>query len=200
MTYTVTIFALTKTTVDPHIASISYGCSQVLGVCFSSLTVERLGRRKILFSSSTGMGLSHLTIGIFLLFQNAGYDISNFNWLPMVTISIFGFFYSSGMGPVTYILPNELYNPELASICSAVAMFILYTIAGTTIKLFPLLVEILGLHTCFFIFMLSCLYTFLFTFILPETKGKSMETIRKELSGELPKRPIKDPMQVVTKL
>lgn len=54
----------------------------------------------------------------------------------------------------------------------------LYTLLFLSSKLFPIFVEIIGLHGCMFIFAGGCLLGSIFIiFVLDETKGISIDTL-----------------------
>jgi Sugar (and other) transporter len=54
-----------------------------------------------------------------------------------------------------------------------------------TVKLFPAALELIGLHGCMLIFAATCFGGAIFViFVLPETKGKSIEDIVDDLEGK----------------
>ncbi|XP_015116376.1 facilitated trehalose transporter Tret1 [Diachasma alloeum] len=182
LTSTVTIFNLAKSSVDPYLATIIFGVMQVSGAWLSTLTMERAGRRPLLLLSSSGMAVCHCILGIFLLIQSFRYDVSAFSWTPVVVLSVFSVLYCIGVGPIAHVVPNEVYSPDLASISNSITLFIMTCCGFLVLKFFPMVVSVIGLHGCFFIFMVFCMCTFLFSlFNVPETKGKTLEAIRKEL-------------------
>lgn len=184
LTSTVAIFNLAKSSVDPYLATIIFGVMQVLGAWLSTLTMERAGRRPLLLLSSSGMAVCHCVLGIFLLIQSYNYDVSGFSWMPVCVLSAFSVLYCIGVGPIAHVVPNEVYSPDLASVSNGITLFIMTCCCFLVIKFFPLAVTAIGLHSCFFVFLLFCMCTFFFVlFNVPETRGKSMDSIRAELKG-----------------
>ncbi|XP_063975008.1 facilitated trehalose transporter Tret1-like [Diachasmimorpha longicaudata] len=182
LTSTVVIFNLAKSSVDPYVATIIFGVMQVIGAWLSTLTMERAGRRILLLVSSSGMAVCHCILGTFLLIQNFGYDMSAISWTPVIVLSGFSILYCIGVGPIAHVVPNEVYSPDLASISNSITLFIMTCCGFLVLKLFSVAVSVVELHGCFFIFMVFCMGTFLFAFLnIPETKGKTLESIRKEL-------------------
>ncbi|XP_028982322.1 facilitated trehalose transporter Tret1-like [Diachasma alloeum] len=184
LSYTVTIFVMAKSSVDPNLATIVVGVMQVIGVGIATLTTERAGRRPLLMVSAAGVALCNFILGVFLLIQTWDYDVSAFSWIPLVSLSVFGVVYSIGMGAIPFIVATEVYHPHLASTCHTIILFIMFLCTGLIMKVFPLLVNEIGLDKCFFMFVIPCMYVFFFTwFVIPETKGKSKKTILEELNG-----------------
>uniref|UniRef100_A0A6V7HQB5 Major facilitator superfamily (MFS) profile domain-containing protein n=1 Tax=Bracon brevicornis TaxID=1563983 RepID=A0A6V7HQB5_9HYME len=184
MMYIMTILDIAKISVDLHLASVICACAHIAGGWLSTLTTERFGRRPLLFLSTSGMAICHSVLGIFFLAQYLGIDVAKYGWLTIVAITVYGFSYSTGLGPLCVVISNELYNPELASICNSISQILFSILAFTMTKFFPLVKNAIGLHNCFFIFFCVCVVGFFVTmFIIPETKGKTIESIRKELQN-----------------
>uniref|UniRef100_A0A6V7IW00 Major facilitator superfamily (MFS) profile domain-containing protein n=1 Tax=Bracon brevicornis TaxID=1563983 RepID=A0A6V7IW00_9HYME len=189
MAYTVMIFERAKSSVDPNIASIIFGVMQVVGVWLSTIINERSGRRPLLLISAAGMALCHFALALFVLLQEQGTDVSSFKWVPMVALSTFGIAYNVGMGPIPFIVSNEMYHPEIASACNTLSMFVLFSGASVVMELFPIILNSLGLHYCFFILLCFCTCTFFFTlFVVPETRGRPIESILEELNSASKKK------------
>ncbi|XP_063975843.1 facilitated trehalose transporter Tret1-like isoform X2 [Diachasmimorpha longicaudata] len=184
LSYTVTIFIMAKSSVDPNLATIAVGVMQVIGVGIATLTTERAGRRPLLMVSAAGVALCYFILGLFLLIQTWDYDVSLFNWIPLVVLSASGVIYSIGMSSIPFIVATEVYHPRLASTCHTIILFIMFLFTGFIMKTFPIIVNAIGLDKCFCMFVIPCVYIFFFTwFVIPETKGKSKKTILEDLDG-----------------
>uniref|UniRef100_A0A6V7J377 Major facilitator superfamily (MFS) profile domain-containing protein n=1 Tax=Bracon brevicornis TaxID=1563983 RepID=A0A6V7J377_9HYME len=184
MMYIVKIIDQVKAPIDPYVASITYGCAQLSGCWLSTLTVDRYGRRPLLLLSCSAMAMSHCIIGTFFSLQSSGYCLSGYGWVPVAAVTVFGFSYASGVGPLAIVVSNEVFNPELASICNSIFLIGYSIIAFALLKLFPFVVGAIGFHNCFFVLMCTCtMGFFVILFTIPETKGRSLESIRDELQG-----------------
>ncbi|XP_063975840.1 facilitated trehalose transporter Tret1-like [Diachasmimorpha longicaudata] len=183
--YTVTIFRLAGSSLDPDSAAIILAVMQVFGSFLSTMTIERAGRRLLLLISCLGMAISHCLLGLFLLLQHLEYDVKSINWFPVVVLSFYTILYCIGIGPVAYVVTPEVLSPDVSGLASSVAVAFMWIISFIIVKGFPLANDVIENYGCFFVLASCCLCTFVFTyFVVPETKGRSIESILKELGGE----------------
>lgn len=184
LNYTATIFKLAGSSLSPNAAAVVVGLVQVFGSWLSTMIIEKAGRRVLIMVSAAGMIICHCTLGIFFLFQHFEYDVSSVGWIPLTALSVFVLVYCLGVGPVPYIVVAEVFSPDISSLGNSVCQITMWMVAFPIIKFFPLVAGLLGLHSCFFIFASFCLCTFVFTyFLVPETKGRTIESILDELNG-----------------
>uniref|UniRef100_A0A0C9QET0 Tret1_45 protein n=1 Tax=Fopius arisanus TaxID=64838 RepID=A0A0C9QET0_9HYME len=182
--YTATIFRLAGSSLDPDSAAIILAGMQVVGSLLATMAIERAGRRPLLLISTGGMAISHGFLGAFLLLQSQGHDVSSFNWLPVVILSSYTIFYCIGIGPVAFVVSMEVLTPDIAGLANSLAVALMWIMSFVTVKGFPVTSEVIGNYGCFFVLAVFCSCTFLFTyFFVPETKGKTIESIIEELNG-----------------
>lgn len=62
----------------------------------AALIVDRAGRKPLLIFSSTFMGISLITLGIYFKLKDAGDDVSNLGWLPLTSLTLFMIAFSVG--------------------------------------------------------------------------------------------------------
>uniref|UniRef100_A0A0C9R151 Tret1_15 protein n=1 Tax=Fopius arisanus TaxID=64838 RepID=A0A0C9R151_9HYME len=187
--YAPLIFQLADSSLSPNIAAIVIAVIQSTGSWLSTMTIDLTGRRCIILLSCIGMGICHLIFGTFFLLMDQNVDVSSFSWLPLAVLSIYAISYSMGIGPAAYIVAAEIFSPDIASFATSTAMMLLWFSSFVAIKSFPLISFHYGSHTSFYILAAFCASTWLFTFILlPETKGKSTQSIIDELNGQKDRR------------
>lgn len=86
------------------------------------------------------------------------------------------------LGPVTWVLLSEIFLNRVRGMAMAAATVALWIGCFTLTYTFPLLNSVLGSSGTFWIYSLICASGFIFMFrVLPETKGKSLEELEKEL-------------------
>uniref|UniRef100_A0A6V7IX18 Major facilitator superfamily (MFS) profile domain-containing protein n=1 Tax=Bracon brevicornis TaxID=1563983 RepID=A0A6V7IX18_9HYME len=182
MVYTVSIFDAAQSSIDPYLAAIIFGLMQMIGTSLSTVVIERIGRRPLLFASTLGLAAGHIVLGILFLIQSLSYDISSIGWLPIVAICSLAIAASVGLGPLCFTVSNEVYHPDAASFCGALTLFMFSLASFVTAKFYPIIGDSIGLHYCFFLMASLCICTFLLIFFLiPETKGRTRESILTEL-------------------
>lgn len=74
---------------DPSTGSIIIGVVQVLMTFASAALVERAGRKMLLLFSSTVMALCLAVLGVYFHFKEAKYDVSNINYIPLLSLVLF---------------------------------------------------------------------------------------------------------------
>jgi len=102
----------------------------------------------------------------------------------MALIGILGFIacFAFSLGPVMWVMLSELYPNKYRGLAIGVIGFVNSFASWVVQQIFPWELSNLGAATTFLIFGLLGLFGFfLFLKILPETKGKSLEQLEKEL-------------------
>uniref|UniRef100_A0A0C9R0K0 Tret1_26 protein n=1 Tax=Fopius arisanus TaxID=64838 RepID=A0A0C9R0K0_9HYME len=183
--YTTTIFEKAKCSVDPDLASIIIAVIQIVGSWTSTLTIERLGRRKLVIIACMGMIISHFGFGTFLALQAHNYDLSSVSWLPLATMSIFALAFCAGLGPLTSTVASEIFSADIVSLGLSVSLSTEFISNFLTTLVFPSMSATFGMHVSFFVLALFTGFTLVITFfLLPETKGRSKLDIFEELNGK----------------
>ncbi|XP_063975811.1 uncharacterized protein LOC135161817 [Diachasmimorpha longicaudata] len=182
--YTAYILQQAESSLKPNTATIIIGIGQIVGSCLSTLTMERAGRRSLIFISCAGMAMSYCTISGFLFLKEYGFSVSSFGWIPVVALSFWAIVYCVGMSPAPLVVASEVFSPDISSFANSVSMVFMWICAFLIMKYFPIVKELLGLDVCFILLASFCMATFAFTyFLVPETKGRNIESILDELNG-----------------
>lgn len=131
---------------------------------------DKYGRRFLLITGLSGIIFSLVFCG-FLFYANGSNSI-----LLLVLIIIFIACFAFSLGPVTWILINEIFPTEVrakaVSICT-LSLWIAVWIVG---QFFPWLLENAGAALAFWVFALCSLVNLVFSMkIVKETKGKTLE-------------------------
>lgn len=176
--YTTTIFIKAGIKMDPSLATIIIGTVQILTSASTTAFVDRFGRVFLLIISFALMIAGLSGIGTFFCLRN----IDNFDdiwWLPLPSLCIFIIGFSSGMGPVSFILMGEIFSNEAKKMIAPFAQTMNFVMSSVIAILFPASVSAIGLGLTFFVFAGFCFAGLLFTiFVIPETKGKSLAEIQ----------------------
>lgn len=184
LTYTVRIFQESGSSLSAHSSMIVVGILQLISALLSSFLVDRAGRRILLISSYLAMFLSLTVLSSYLYYQEDSWN-PILKWVPIVCISINVIFYSIGVGPVPFVVMSEIFPPDIRGFATSKIQLLGTSLSFLTVKTFPLLTNFLGSHGCFLFYGICCALLTIFTFIhLPETKGKPLQAILKQLNGE----------------
>ena len=151
------------------------GVANVVFTFVAIYTVDRLGRRALMLIGAGGLAGIYLILGTCYFFH-----VSGFFMVALVVLAIAC--YAMSLGPVTWVLLSELFPNRIRAVAMAVCTFSLWAASFVLTYTFPLLNSRLGSSGTFGIYALICIAGFLFLRRLPETKGKSLETLEKELT------------------
>jgi len=90
--------------------------------------------------------------------------------------------YAMSLAPITWVVISELFPNRIRGAAMSVAVFSLWVGCTTLTFVFPILNRNLGPHGAFWLYGAVCVVGFVVILReLPETKGKSLEDIEREL-------------------
>jgi MFS family permease len=90
--------------------------------------------------------------------------------------------YSMSLAPVTWVVISEIFPNRIRGAAMAVAVAALWVACFILTYTFPLLNATLGAAGTFLLYAAVCLFGLVYVFFkLPETKGKTLEEIEREL-------------------
>lgn len=151
------------------------GITNVVFTFAAIYSVDRLGRKKLMLIGAGGLALIYAVLGTCYFMH-----ITGFFMVILVVAAIAC--YAMTLGPVTWVLIAELFPNRVRAVAVAVCTFALWTASFTLTYTFPLLNTALGSYGTFWIYAGVCAAGFIFFSLrLPETKGKSLEELEKEL-------------------
>lgn len=153
------------------------GVANVIFTFVAIFTVDKWGRKVLMKLGAGGLCGIYLILGICYFFQITG-------WFMIVLVVAAIACYAMTLGPVTWVLLAEIFPNRVRAVAVATSTFALWVGSATLTYTFPLLNVNLGSYGTFWIYSVVCLVGFIFiTFMLPETKGKSLEELEDELVG-----------------
>ncbi|KAJ4389358.1 hypothetical protein N0V93_006825 [Gnomoniopsis smithogilvyi] len=154
-----------------------YGLVKMLSsMCFLLFAADSLGRRKSLLISSVGMAVTLYLVGVYeKLYSGQKTGIPPMGYVAIVCIYLYVFFFQFGWGPCCWIYVSEIPTARLRTLnvgmAAATQWLINFVIARTTLTMITSLN-----YGTWMLFGTFCAVTFFFVFFLiPETKGMSLE-------------------------
>lgn len=138
-------------------------------------TVDRLGRKTLMLTGSIGLAGIYTLLGLSYFFEFKGV-------LMIVFVVLAIGFYAMSLGPVTWVLLSEIFPNKVRGVAMAVCTAALWIASFLLTYTFPFLNSGLGTGGTFLLYAIICFCGFLFVWRrIPETKGKSLEELEKEL-------------------
>jgi len=138
--------------------------------------VDKFGRRALMLIGAGGLAVIYAIIGILYYFH--------FHGLPLLVLVVTAIAcYAMSLAPVTWVIISEIFPNRIRGIAMSVATFALWAACFILTYTFPLINEALNSFGTFWLYGVICILGFMFIYKrLPETKGKSLEQIEKELT------------------
>ncbi len=141
-------------------------------------TVDKFGRKPLLYIGSIGMIVGFLLLGITLQQQSVGF-------LSLLGVLIFIASFALSMGPVVWVLLSEMFPNKIRSVAMSVAVAAQWAANYVVSQSFPIVMdsEVNNGTTWngslpYFIFIIFIIIIMIVTYkFIPETKGKSLEEI-----------------------
>ena len=138
-------------------------------------TVDKFGRKPLIYIGSLGMIIGFLLLGVTLQQQSMGF-------LSLLGVLIFIGAFAMSMGPVVWVLLSEMFPNKLRSVAMSVAVAAQWAANYFVTQTFPMVTESEMNNNSFwngslpyFIFIGFIILIMLFTYkYIPETKGKSL--------------------------
>jgi sugar porter (SP) family MFS transporter len=160
--------------------SISVGLALFLFTIVGMLLIDRVGRKKLLLAGSVGM--------MFFLGMVAKTIFTTVNGSIWMLVYMIGFiaFFAFSQGTVIWVFISEIFPNTVRAKGQALGSFTHWTMAVIISWLFPILAESSskGGGIAFSIFAVTTAIQFIIVFrFFPETKGRSLEEIQKDLSS-----------------
>jgi len=151
------------------------GGVMVLSVFITLFTVDRFGRKKLLLIGTGAMAILYALIGY-------SFKVDQGGWVIVLLVLTNVMFYSFTLAPLLWVVLSEIFPTRIRgasiSICALAHWIGNFTLTYS----FPTIKASLGWAVNFWLYGLICFVGFIIIyFILPETKGKSLEALEKEL-------------------
>jgi SP family xylose:H+ symportor-like MFS transporter len=138
--------------------------------------VDRFGRRVLMLFGCAGIALSHTVLGFTYRAGTKGLPIL---LITLCTIAC----YALSLAPVTWVLISEIFPNRIRGLAVSISVSALWIASFVLTFTFPILIRVLGPAGTFWIYAVICLSGFFFVLArVPETKGKTLEQIERELS------------------
>jgi sugar porter (SP) family MFS transporter len=140
-------------------------------------TVDRWGRRRLMLLGCAGIGASHLLIGVAYAQHWQGVLVLVFALLAIGC-------YAMSLAPVTWVLIAEIFPNRIRGAAISVAVSALWVACFLLTFTFPILERRLGTGNTFWLYAAICAAGLVLVYFkVPETRGKSLENIERELEG-----------------
>ncbi|ROT66788.1 gastric caeca sugar transporter [Penaeus vannamei] len=209
--YTVSIFKMSGSTINNYLSTIIVGVVNLLSTFLANVLIDRLGRKILLYVSSVLIVLSLVALGTFFYIKETAENamsvagtmnltagagnstddvtgwketVDSLSWLPLVSFMVYVVAFSLGWGPIPWLFMGEALPVKIRGPAASIVTALNWSCTFVITKTFPGMVELIGPSYVFYIFTgIMTLATLFAFFLVPETRGKTLEEIEEELSG-----------------
>ena len=138
-------------------------------------TVDRIGRRPLMLIGAAGLAAIYAILGTGYFFESKGPH------MLILVVAAIGC-YGMSLAPIVWVVISEIFPNRIRGAAMSIAVFSLWVGCTALTLTFPYLKSSLGAHGAFWLYGTICVVGFVVVYFkLPETKGKSLEDIEREL-------------------
>ncbi|XWS57354.1 hypothetical protein CRYUN_Cryun09bG0167300 [Craigia yunnanensis] len=157
---------------DATRASILLGLLKLIMTGVAVVVVDRLGRRPLLLGGVSGMVISLFLLGSYYLFLD---DVPA---IAVVALLLYVGCYQLSFGPIGWLMISEVFPLRLRGRGLSIAVLVNFGANALVTLAFSPLKAWLGAGIVFYVFgVIAVLSLFFIFFIVPETKGLTLEEI-----------------------
>ncbi|KAL0720025.1 hypothetical protein Bca4012_069349 [Brassica carinata] len=152
--------------------SILLGLLKLVMTGVAVIVIDKLGRRPLLFGGVSGMVISLFLLGSYYIFYNTVPAVA------VVALLLYVGCYQLSFGPIGWLMISEIFPLKLRGRGISIAVLVNFGTNALVTFAFSPLKELLGAGVLFFGFGVICVVSLFFIyFIVPETKGLTLEEI-----------------------
>ncbi|XP_056643806.1 facilitated trehalose transporter Tret1-like [Diorhabda sublineata] len=168
---------------NPQVSSILYSGSGLIFNFFAVAFIVDRFKRKILYASSLCCcSLILFVFGTYFYVDKylPELDLNSISWLPLTAVVSFRFTFSYGGAVIPTLMLGELFSTSIKAKAMMVSLFVFGINLFAVNMIFHLLTSSVGTYAPFFFFASITFVMSIFAlYLVPETKGKTLEEIQK---------------------
>jgi len=166
-------------TEDALMSTIGIGAINLLATMMGLYLIDKLGRKMLMYIGSVGYIIS-LSLMAYSYFGGA----IESSWLPYFVFAFIAA-HAIGQGCVIWGFISEIFANELRAYGQSLGSFTHWILAAVIANIFPMFANRYGAGNIFAFFAVMMILQLLWViFKMPETKGRSLEEIQKDLQKE----------------
>ena len=160
------------------LSSIGVGVTNMIFTLLGIYLIDRLGRKQLMYICSFGyiISLSLVSAAFFFNWEGSSMPIFLFMFIGAHAI---------GQGTVIWVFISEIFPNHLRGSGQSFGSSVHWVLAAVVPSLVPVLFSSIGAGTVFLFFAIMMVFQLLFVaFMMPETKGVSLEELSKKLIND----------------
>ena len=158
---------------DALFITIFIGLINFLMTFVATAFVDKIGRKPLIY-----LGLSGMLVSLIVIASAFVLDFSIVKYLAVLSCALYIVSFSMSLGPIALLLISEIFPLKYRGQAMSISIIFNFVFNFIVTTLFPTSLAKIGGFWTFMAFALICVLSFLFVyFVVPETKGLSLEEI-----------------------
>ncbi|XP_075987131.1 facilitated trehalose transporter Tret1-like [Anticarsia gemmatalis] len=150
--------------------------------------INKMKRRTMVFATLSLCIFSLIAIAVYVYLKDSGFLTHDILWIPGTLMIMQFFSVSVGMVPLPSVIAGEVFPLEYRSIAGTISLASIAGFLFVVLKTFPALIDGVGISGTYFLYAGMLVYCMVVIwFMLPETKGKTLQDIEDECRGKVKK-------------
>ncbi|KAF9407946.1 hypothetical protein HW555_012208 [Spodoptera exigua] len=170
---------------DAHLWMIELDTQRNISNIIAVYVVNKIKRRTMFMATGGLCILSNIAIAGYVYAKILGVLTYTAIWVPILLINIQFFTVAVGMVCLPYVIAGEIFPLEYRSVGGSISIVSIASGYFLVTKTFPAMVESIGLHGSYAVYAAAMSYNLCVVwFLLPETKGKTLQQIEDHFKGK----------------
>lgn len=164
-----------------HVASVAVAAFQVPMTAIGALLLDKSGRRPLLMVSAGGMSIGCFLVGLSFYIQGHGTNAhltTSVSTLALGGLLSYIATFSLGMGGIPWIIMSEIFPLNLKGIAGSLVTLVAWLGSWVITITFNSFLSWSAAGSFFIFSVTSACTVFFVAYLLPETKGKTLEEIQ----------------------
>ncbi|XAR58506.1 hypothetical protein NMG60_11013931 [Bertholletia excelsa] len=160
------------------IGTIVYACLQIPVTAIGAVFIDRVGRKPLLLVSGSGLVLGCLITAVAFYLKTYEIAVDAAPILAVTGILVYIGSFSGGMGAVPWVIMSEIFPINVKGVAGSIATLTNWFIAWLVSYTYNFLVSWSSYGTFVLYALINVLAILFIIFIVPETKGRTLEQIQ----------------------
>ncbi|XP_063833720.1 facilitated trehalose transporter Tret1-like [Ostrinia nubilalis] len=175
MNFAADVFRRAGTDWSPNTLALFMGSLQLAGSFFTTMSIEKFGRKYPLACSSLVVSICMATLATGFLVSTKSVP-----WLPVVAVCLCILAYGAGLAPVPMVIMAEVFTFQMRARMAGASMAFSFFCSSMTVLFYTPVANQFGEYVVFYTFAAVTLFGVVYTLLwVPETKGKSLQQIQR---------------------
>nr|XP_045616457.1 facilitated trehalose transporter Tret1-2 homolog [Procambarus clarkii] len=176
--YIVNFFKIAGVGLNPFWSSVVVGSARMAGNFLGAVLLRHLSRRYLLVGGGCLSSAALAALGTFYFLQDKGHDLSQLNWLPLMSFVFYALGITVGITPASYLVVLEIIPGPVRALGLGIATTTYALSAFLVVKTVNDAQTVLGSCGLFWSYSAGCAIIVLFVLIfVPKPRKRSPEDI-----------------------